>query len=824
MQCLGRAQGLILSLFLFSNFALAAGQPTPAKVPVAIVVVDENGSPVAGAQIILQEPGLAEVRLSTDYAGRTNVALQQVAPYSLRVQKPGFYESAATQTDPALREVRAVLNHEQIVTQQVSVIASQPDIDTEQTSDKLTLDLPEIINIPYSTSRDIRNLLNYYPGVIQDSSGLIHVDGSESWNTLYTIDGFDVRSPISGNLDLRVSTDAVRSIDRRSTRYPVEYGRSTGGVVALYTGMGDNKFRFNTTDFIPAVQQNNGLRFDKFVPRASFSGPIVRDRAWFFDGIDVEFDDVYIRELPAGADTDHILRGSNLAKFQVNLTPANILQGGLHYNLYHSPYNGISSLVPQQSALKVNSIALLPYLRDQQSFHHGALLDVGVGVIRFRDGYEPHGNSAYEITPDTALGSYFENLVSHSQRIEGNAALYLPQYRWHGQHSVKAGIDLGHIGFDESVTRAAVNYLREDGTLLRQSTFPATAPFDRHNLELGVYAQDRWTPRTGLLFEPGIRFDFDEIIRRPLFAPRLSVVYAPPRANGKTKISAGIGLYYEHTQIEYLTRAFAGIREDTYFAVDGITPTGPPLETTFTADYGALREARALNWSVGVEQKIPGSIFVAANLIRKAVTDQFTYVDETDPSTLSGNFALTNGREDHDNLVEIEARRSFVGGYALFGAYTHATARTNAAIEYYPTVTMLGPQQIGPLPWDSPNRVLSWGWVPLLLPWFKRNWDLVYTADWRTGFPFTAINANQQVVGEAGGQRFPNYLSLSPGLEWRFHFRGAYFGLRGVVENINNSGDFYTVNNVTDSPHYGQFTQPLGRAFTTRIRLISSKK
>ena len=44
-------------------------------------------------------------------------------------------------------------------------------IDTEQTSDKSTMNTPEIVNIPYPTSRDIRNLLPFNPGVVQDAPG-----------------------------------------------------------------------------------------------------------------------------------------------------------------------------------------------------------------------------------------------------------------------------------------------------------------------------------------------------------------------------------------------------------------------------------------------------------------------------------------------------------------------------------------------------------------------------------------------------------------------------------------------------------------------------
>jgi hypothetical protein len=99
----------------------------------------------------------------------------------------------------------------------------------------------------------------------------------------------------------------------------------------------------------------------------------------------------------------------------------------------------------------------------------------------------------------------------------------------------------------------------------------------------------------------------------------------------------------------------------------------------------------------------------------------------------------------------------------------------------------------------------------------------VYTLDYRTGFPFTAVDANRVVVGAPDSQRFPDYFSFSPGLEWRFHLRGMYLGLRGVMENATGREDPTVVNNVVDSPEYGTFSEPLGRAFTGRLRLIGTK-
>ena len=813
----------LIFLLLAAWCAPAVPAQSPAVHSIIISVVDETGAAVPDAQITIQEPGTAAAHIAADYAGRSIFTLQGTQSYDLRIEKPGFYQTQMHGIDPDLREIHVVLHHEQMLVEQVSVAASVPGIDKEQTSDARVMNVPEIINVPYPTSRDIRNLLPFYPGIIADESGQIHVIGSDTYATLDTLDGFDIRSPVSGNLAMRVSSDAVRSIDERTTRYPVEYGRATGGVIAFTTGMGDNKFRFNATNFVPSFEDVNGLRFDKFVPRFTFSGPLVKDRAWFFDGLELEFADIYIRELPANADTDFVSRGSNLLRFQANTTPSNIVSAGLLYNLYHSPYDGISSLVPQESTTKRNTIAWLPYFRDQFSFHSGALLDAGIGIQRIRDGYEPRGSSPFAVTPEQTQGSYFENANGRSQRVEANAALYLPPQHWYGVHNFKAGIDLDRIGFGETIFRAPVSYLREDGTLSRLSTFPSTPSYTNHNIELGAYLQDRWSPGANLIVEPGLRFDWDEILRRPNFAPRLAASWSPAQFHGATKVSAGIGLYYEHTQLEYLERSLAGLRYDTYYAADGITPMTSPQLTSFTFDEGSLHEARALNWSLGIEQKLPASTFLTANFIRKRVSNLFVYANQASPAALSGTDALTNTREDRDTLEEIDLRHTFPHGYTLFGAYTHSSAHTNAAIDYVPTISMLGPQQAGPLRWDVPNRVLSWGWLPFDVPWFRKNWDFVYALDWHTGFPWTSVDVNDLVVGAAGSRRFPNNTNFSPGLEWRFHFRGSYFGLRGVIENITDSGNYAVVNNNVASPQYGVFTEPLGRSLTARIRLINSK-
>src|SRR5207302_3527243 len=63
-----------------------------------------------------------------------------------------------------------------------------------------------------------------------------------------------------------------------TSRYSAEYGKGSGGVLDLNTGIGDDHFRFAATDFIPSLQNKKGITLDKFNPRLTLSGPIQKGK------------------------------------------------------------------------------------------------------------------------------------------------------------------------------------------------------------------------------------------------------------------------------------------------------------------------------------------------------------------------------------------------------------------------------------------------------------------------------------------------------------------------------------------------------------------
>jgi hypothetical protein len=459
--------------------------------------------------------------------------------------------------------------------------------------------------------------------------------------------------------------------------------------------------------------------------------------------------------------------------------------------------------------------------KDQHYFTGGQLLETGFAFSQYNLRLTPYGTAPYQIAPITSSGNFYLNQRTTATRWQGIWNLYLPPRYWHGRHDFKFGTDIDETSYDAKFNRLPITFRNSTGTVIRYSTFQPAVPHEQNNTEVSGYLQDRWSLTDRLLIEPGIRFDWDSTVRDGVISPRLAGTYVLDNSGG-TKISAGIGLVYDATPLFLIARPYAGSRQDTFFSAGPDCTPMCTVTTTFTVNNSTLEPPRFLNWSIGLEKKLPRAIYMKAEFLRRHGTNGFVY--DTRNSTATGDFVLLNTREDHYDAFQISFRHNFRETYTIMGAYTRSRARTNQALDFNVDNPVLSSQQPGPYPWDTPNRFLSWGYLPFFsLPIFHK-FELAYSAEARTGFPFTEYNDQQEVLGKVGGERYPFYFSLNLQLEKKFHLFHKYWALRGGFDNITGRCNPYVVNSVIDSSHPNPtFTACQGRAFTSRIRLIGQK-
>lgn len=786
-------------------------------------VVDENGLIVTGAKVTLSGSATPFPAIAiTDEAGRFILVPVPPGTYELRVEKPGFYAYLDHSFAPVegAGPIEVVLNHQREFGETVNVVYSAPVIDPQQVAAGNTLHSEEIIELPYPSTHDFRSSLPLLPGVVKDNMGHVHLNGGAEDQAYYSLDGFNIGDPASGILQNRVSVDSLRKVSVEASRYSAEFGKGSAGLLTLETSQGDDHFRFLATNFIPSVQvKKSNLSLEGWTPRANFSGPIAKGRAWFFNSAAIQYDKTIIDELPPGADTGNRWEGSDLTRVQVNLTNRNILTSGFVYNFRDANHFGLSPRDPIETTRDQNSRFYFLNVKDQAFLAGGTVLEVGVGASRLNNDEKALGDKLYIIDPEGNSGNYFADSNQEVNRLQVVASVLLRPLSWHGRHDLKFGIDADENQFRQSSIRRSLEIRDEQGIRIRSISFYGDAHAKEDDAEFSAYVQDRWTPQERLIVETGLRLDWDQILGDALVSPRLAATYTPSRIRD-SKFSAGVGVFYDATNLGLLARGVDQTRSDTFYSQDGTEIIAGPIVSRYTVDRTTLQAPFSLNWSVGWEQKLPKSIYFATDFIRRHGRRAWAY----SPTASGGEqgsseiiYQLNSDQTQSYSYLEFTGRRMFREKYYTVFSYAHSSTRTSAVIDFSLENPVFSQQASGPRDWDTPNRFIAWGLLPV--PHFRK-WTAAYFLEWHTGFPYSVVNQEVRLVGPPNSYRFPDYFALNLQLERRFRLLHYEWAFRIGFNNITGHDNPTVVNNNIDSPNFGQFSGSAGAAFVGRIRFL----
>jgi hypothetical protein len=821
-----RGAKMLFCLCLFAAISTSAAlgpDPLPGKLDVTIT--DQNRQPLASAVVTLQQNGKT-VSEHTTPTGHILLDRLPAGTYKLSVQRDGFYTASVAKVEvPAGATMPVEIRLEPVreYREEVEVTAQSSPIDPEQVSSAQSLTVEDIATIPYPTTRDYRNVLPFIPGVVADSGGQIHVAGSSTQQVQDYLDGFEVSQPASGALGVRMNPDALRKIDVLSSRYSAQFGKGSGGLTDLELQDGDNKFRFNATDFIPTFQIVKGFHLNNWTPRAYFSGPLIKDKLWFDVSHEGENDLSIVKELPDDADSTFQWRTADLARLRLNLTPGNIVTASALVNLFDADHAGLTPFDPVSVSTHQHSRLDLFTLKDQVTIARSTLLEFGVAQHDTKSLLTPQGFQNYLLTPTGREGNYYLHSDTGSSRSQAFTNLYLRPWNFVGKHQFTVGGRVDRVLYNGQATRNQILFQDINGAPLRTLTFSNVPHFSLSTMESSGFVQDHWTGLDRVTVETGARWDHDSFLGRDVFSPRIagSAILAPA---SETKLAAGIGIYHDRSNLFEVGQSVQGTRVDRFLCnpTSANTCSGPPLVTTipgtFVADSRLLTLPRFVNWSVGLERRLPGRVYARVDFLSRHGNNVWAYEPQA-----NGTFLLGHQKTDRYDGAQITLRREFKRGYPMMVSYTRSNARSNQSIDFGIDNFTNGSQAGGPLPWDAPNQVTAWGSTPLPFFWKFKKFDFAYSLLYHTGFPFATVNNFGQIVNPPGIFRLPHFFTLSPAIEKKFTFHGYRWAARVAIENVTGSSNAPSVDNNVDSPTFGEVFGQGHRTFNGRIRLLGKQ-
>jgi hypothetical protein len=791
-------------------------------------VVNENDVPVAGARVTMHprasgSAGVSQTQTNPD--GAFTLTVTTAGDYLIDVEREGYYRLTGrpVRIEGAL-ELTLVINTVKEVFQSVDVNEQPSSVDIAQTRNQERLTGTEVNDIAYPNSHSFRNSLRLMPGVVEDAAGGLHLNGSSENQLLFILNGFNLSDPISNQFRTNLAVEGIRSVDSSSGRYSPEFGKGSAGVLAITTENGADTFHYTATDFIPGVQLQQGLRLGNWYPRAGISGPIVRGRAWFSDTFNSEYNTALITSLPSGQNTRSGWAGSNLLHAQFNLTPRNILFADFLVNVDNEGRVGLGPLDPVSTTLTVHTREYFGSVRDQFYFGGGSLIEFGYAHNRFSIGQTPQGQNLYVYSPEGRSGNYFVTSTQTASRDQAVVHGYAPQFHLAGSHQIEAGLDADLLHYNGDFHRTGYEVVGLSGQTLFQTAFLGSGVFGVHDTEMGAWVLDTWRISKRLQVDAGIRDDWDQLVQDDEWSPRVAFSWAPFAA-GRTRIAGGFSVTHDAVPLDPFGRVLDQTALTTEYDAAG-APVGSPSPTSFIRRPG-LKLPRASNWSLSVDHEISRRFYLSGGYLRRRGTDGFNFTNTLAPDappsalplpngSLPGVYQLTNLRRDDYDSVQVTVRQTLSGQYEWMASYTRSRAQSNAVLD----INAVEPLQVLPvlvsMPWDSPNRLLGWAYLPLPL----KNWSVAALADARTGFPFSIQQQTGVIVGQVDSHRYPFNFDLNLAIERMITFHGYRFALRGGVNNLANKTNPTAVNNVVGSPQYLQWLGNEGRHYVVRIRFF----
>jgi hypothetical protein len=788
-------------------------------------VVDESGAPIPGARVSVTRADSAPLETSSNPTGAFRIALPAPGTYVVAVDHLGFFrlQNHQVRVTESGAEITLVLNPQREIFQSVDVGAEPSRIDPEDTSANRRLSGTEINNIPYPGTHSLRNAMKLTPGTIQDNGGGVHVHGSAENQIRYTLNGFDITDPVTGRYSTLLAVEGVREMELISSRASPEYGRGSGGTLAIRSESGTDRFHFTATNFVPGIDTHHGLHFGHWTPRGGISGPLKPGRAWFSNSIYGDYNPTYHPGLPAGQDVSTYVALGDLMHIQVNLTPADILYADGLANIEHENRNGLSVLDPVETTTRYRATQWLGTVKESHSWKDGTLLEAGVASLETYHRRAPQGDQPYVFSVFGRRGNYYVNSAETGTRQQAFVNFYPKSFQLWGRHQFQMGGDAQHLSYTGDFQRTLYDYVNLQGALVTETRYYGPGDFLQRNVLQSAFFNDQWRPVDRLTLNLGVRQDWDGVVGQSVWGPRMALAWSP-FPNSRTKISGGYAIFHDPTNLSMLTRP-----HDQLAVTFPVSQAGLPYTTQYLLG-PRMRLPISTNWSAGAEHEFGKHIFGQFEFLRKRGRDGFVYTLEPGSSTinlpdltpdpvLQSVNELRNLRRDTYDEYSFTLRQSFGDQYEWFASYVRSRAASNAVLDIRIDQPYIVQENNGRMPWDSPNRFLSWGYLPLPLQKGHR-WAFAYMAEWRTGFPFPVVTENGTVVGPVDSHRYPDNFELNLHIERRFELYGRRFAIRLGVNNITDSMNPSAVYNVIGSPNYLQFAGNEGRHVVVRFRFF----
>jgi hypothetical protein len=796
---------------------------------------EDASSGLAGITVKLtaEPPDGSPLTADTDDAGHYEFKNLKPGTYAISISQPGFKPFTKSLSlnagEAAVVDIHVEL---QTVTEKVEVSEQTQSIATEDVSaPSVALTQRQLISLPTAQEK-IREVLPVTPGVVKTQDGKLNFKGADENQSLLIVNSARTTDPVTGSFAVPVPTDAVQSFAVYKTPYNAGLGSFSGGLTEVETKPPDEGWSYRLKSFIPSVLGKNGsmVGLQEATPGFDFSAPLIKHKLLFSEIFQYDMKKRTVRGLPWPFDISKKQGFSTFSTLEAILSKTHLVTLTVNAYPLRVQHADINALVPQPASNDLDQKGVTLGLTDRYQFSTGAIFSTIAQYTRFDSNAHGQGLADMLLTPEGWGGNFFNQWSRRGKEFQLVSAYQFAEKHWLGRHELHVGVDFDHRSYVGLSSSNPVQILRQDRTLAEEITFLPGAVQSASDSAVAEFIQDHWVLDSHWALNLGARLSSETNGWSAALAPRAGLAYSPGK-EGKTVIRTGVGLFY--SLLPLLAGNFTAnpTQVITPFDTAGL-PSGLPV--TYTNVYvGGLNPLTAsglptrpettprnLTWNVEMEHELRKNLLLRVGYIDSHTTYLFAVIPFTAAPGGQSFLALTNTGSSHYREMESTVHFTFHRTDEINVSYVWSRTRgdlNNLSAVFIPfEQPVIRPNVYGILPYDVPNRVVTWGIISL-----PKSFKFSPIADLHSGYPYSNIDALQNYVGTPNGQRFASFFTLDVKIyrQFRIPFLGAEHG-RGKSHhvrlgfyslNVTNHGNFNAVYNNVTAPSFGQFAGFLDR-------------
>ncbi len=373
-------RSVIIFIVTIAPLLSASGQQTgTGRVTLVGTVLVTNSSGeqsfVPGARVTLSGP-ISMTTVSNE-SGTYSFAAIPVGTYTLEAASPGLKVVQTVRVES--REVRVPLELKPIEVTN-SVVVKSDQAENKDAAPSATISEQTLRDAPNVNER-FESSLPLIPGVVRGPDGRVNLKGTRNTQSGALVNSANVSDPVTGSPAINLPIDVVASVEVISNPYDPQYGKFTGAVSTIDTKTGDyEKFHYSVQNLVPRLRDRGGTieGVGAATPRATFTGPIVKNRVAVTQSLEYRYVRTPVNSLPPQARDTKLESVDSYTQFDFILSPKQTATVSFALYPQKLDYLGLNTFTPQPSTPDLHQRGYQIYAQ-----HHWVIGDAGLLTSQF---------------------------------------------------------------------------------------------------------------------------------------------------------------------------------------------------------------------------------------------------------------------------------------------------------------------------------------------------------------------------------------------------------------------------------------------------------